>query len=57
MHIDEYGKVLEYQVINASGAPDYFVERIEEQVKRMEFMPGYFEGKPVSMLQIEPVFD
>jgi hypothetical protein len=57
MHIDEDGKVLECLVTNASGAPDFLVERIEEQVKRMEFMPGYFEGKAVAMFYTEPVFD
>lgn len=57
MHIDEDGKVLESLVINASGVPDFFVKRTEEQVKRMKFMPGYFEGKPVEMFYTEPVFD
>ena len=57
MQIDEEGKVLECVVTNPSGAPDVLVKRIEEQVKRMEFMPGYFEGKPVSMLYTEPVYD
>lgn len=57
LHIDEHGKVLESLMINASGAPDFLVERVEEQAKRMQFMPGYFEGKPVSMFYTEPVFD
>jgi hypothetical protein len=57
MHIDEYGKVLECVVINAAGAPAFLVRRTEEQMKRMEFMPGYFEGKPVEMLYAEPLFD
>jgi hypothetical protein len=57
LHIDEDGKVLECVVTNASGVPAFFVKRIEEQVKRMEFMPGYFEGKPVAMFYTEPVFD
>lgn len=57
MRIDEYGKVLESRVINASGAPNLLVERIEEHAKRMKFMPGYFEGKPVEMFYTEPVFD
>lgn len=56
MQIDEEGKVLECVVTNPSGAPDVLVKRIEEQVKRMEFMPGYFEGKPVSMFYTEPSF-
>jgi len=57
MRIDEHGKVLEYVVTNVSDAPNLLVERIEEQVKRMEFMPGYFEGKPVPMSYVEPWFD
>jgi hypothetical protein len=57
MQIDEAGKVLECVVTNPSGAPEVLVKRIEEQVKRMEFMPGYFEGKPVSMFYTEPVYD
>ena len=27
---------------------------LAEQVERMEFMPGYYEGKPVPMAYIEP---
>ncbi|HEV8334488.1 MAG TPA: hypothetical protein VGQ22_23905 [Steroidobacteraceae bacterium] len=42
MRIDEDGEVLECLVINASGAPDFLVKRIEEQAKRMKFTPGYF---------------
>jgi hypothetical protein len=57
MHIDEHGNVLENRVTNVSDAPEFFVERIKEQVQRMEFMPGYFEGKPVPMFYVEPVFD
>ena len=57
MQIDADGKVLECVVTNPSGAPEVLVKRVEEQVKRMEFMPGYFEGKPVSMLYTEPVYD
>ena len=55
MQIDEHGKVVEFKLDNVSNAPQWFVERIEEQVKRMEFMPGYFEGKPAPMRYIEPV--
>jgi len=38
-------------------ALDWLVKRIEAQMKRMEFMPGYFEGKPVEMFYTEPVYD
>lgn len=57
MRIDEHGKVLEYQVTNPSGVSQYFVTRIERQIERMDFMPGYFEGKPVPMLYVEPILD
>lgn len=55
IRVDEYGRVLEYEVTNPSGVAQYFVTRIEQQIERMEFMPGYFEGKPVPMLYVEPV--
>jgi hypothetical protein len=57
MHIDQDGKVVESVVTGASGAPDWLVKRIEAQMKRMEFMPGYFEGKAVEMFYTEPVYD
>lgn len=55
MHIDEHGKVIDFSVENVSDAPQSLVKRIEEQVRRMEFIPGYFEGNPVPMLYAEPV--
>jgi hypothetical protein len=57
MRIDQDGKVVESAVTDASGAPDWLVKRVEAQMKRMEFMPGYFEGKPVEMFYAEPVYD
>ncbi len=57
LSIDEHGKVLEFEVKNESDAPQFLVKRIEEQVKRMEFRPGYFEGKPVPMRYVEPVME
>ena len=57
MQIDERGKVTEFKVENVSDAPQFLVKRIEEQVKRMEFMPGYFEGNPVPMFYVEPVLE
>jgi para-nitrobenzyl esterase len=55
LHIDEHGRVLDFQLTNVSNVPEWFVNRIEAQVKRMEFMPGYFDGKPVPMHYVEPV--
>ena len=52
--IDERGKVIDFRVENVSDAPPFLVKRIEDQVRRMEFIPGYFEGNPVPMLYAEP---
>jgi len=30
------------------------IDALAKQVERMEFMPGYYEGKPVPMAYIEP---
>lgn len=57
IRVDEHGKVLEYEVTNPSGVAQFFITRIEHQIERMDFMPGYFEGKPVPMLYVEPVLD
>ncbi len=55
MRIDEHGKVTEYKVEKlAEYVPQWFVEGLEEQIERMEFMPGYYEGKPVPMAYVEP---
>ena len=55
MRIDEHGKVTEYKVERqAASVPQWFVEGLEEQIERMEFMPGYHEGKPVPMAYVEP---
>ncbi len=55
MQIDEHGKVVEYKLENVAKVPEWFVGRIEAQVQRMDFMPGYFNGKPVPMHYVEPV--
>ena len=47
-------KVIEYQLENVGNAPQWFVDGLAKQVERMEFMPGYYEGKPVPMAYIEP---
>lgn len=57
MHIDEHGNVSQYVLMNASDTAPYFVERIEVGVRRMKFMPGLYEGKPVPMYYVEPAFN
>ncbi len=55
MRIDEHGKVTEYKIEQpAAYVPQWFVEGLEAQIKRMEFMPGYHDGKPVPMAYVEP---
>lgn len=36
------------QIENVGNVPQPFVDGRAEQIKRMEFMPGYFAGEPVS---------
>ena len=54
LRIDELGKVIEYRLENVGNVPQWFVDDLAKQVERMEFMPGYYEGKPVPMAYIEP---
>ena len=54
LRIDELGKVIEYRLENVGNVPQSFVDVLAGQVERMEFMPGYYEGKPVPMAYIEP---
>jgi hypothetical protein len=57
MRIDEHGKVLDCTVTKVADVPESFVRNIENQVRRMQFMPGYVDGKPTAMRYIEPVLD
>lgn len=57
LSIDEHGKLVDYLVTNVSNAPSYMVKRTELAIQRMEFMPGYFEGKPVPMFHVEALTD
>lgn len=54
--IDEHGKVKNSKMTNASGAHLKDVEAVQRSVEKMEFMPGFFEGKPVAMRYVEPAF-
>jgi hypothetical protein len=53
LKIDEHGKVTEWGVTGLVGSQ---ADRriIEEQLKSMEFMPGFVNGKPVPMSYAEP---
>jgi hypothetical protein len=53
--IDEHGKVTGQSLTNVSHTPRQFLFEILDSVKRMQFVPGQHEGKPVSMLYMEPV--
>lgn len=58
IHIDEHGKVLDYDVTNVSDAPAHLIKRIGNQIQRMDFMPGYTaDGKPVPMLYVEALMN
>jgi hypothetical protein len=57
MHIDEQGNVSEYLLTDASNAAPWMISRLDAGVRRMEFMPGLFQGKPVPMFYIEPAFN
>ena len=54
--IDEHGNVTKSQTTNASGARVKDVEAVRRSVENMQFMPGFFEGKPVPMRYVEPAF-
>jgi hypothetical protein len=55
--IDERGRVVEFNLRNASGAIPQLVEDVEASVKKMEFMPGYDdEDRAVTMRYIEPAY-
>ena len=56
LRIDETGRVTEFSVTNASGAPQKYVDKVEKSIKKMQFMPGFVDRKPVPMMYIEPTF-
>jgi hypothetical protein len=56
MQIDERGKVASYRVDRDSGADSKFLDEVEQQIQRMEFMPGLYQGKPVPMVYVEPIY-
>lgn len=56
-HIDEHGALVDYKLTNPSATPQYFVDRIEKQLKQSKFIPGEVDGKPVPMFHLEPVYE
>ena len=57
MQIDEQGNVSEYMLTDTTNAEPWMLGRLDAGVRRMRFMPGLFEGKPVPMLYVEPAFN
>jgi hypothetical protein len=56
MRIDEGGKVTDYVLENADRASFRVVDTIRSRIDAMEFMPGYYKGKPVVMFYMEPYY-
>jgi hypothetical protein len=56
LQVDEHGKITGFRLTDSSRAPKHIVRLIEQQIGRMEFMPGFVEGKPMPMLYMEPAF-
>jgi hypothetical protein len=54
--IDEHGKVTDSRLTNASGATPAVIKEVSESAARMQFMPGFVEGKPVAMHYMEPAY-
>jgi hypothetical protein len=52
--IDEHGALKDFVLGNYSGAPEPIVEEIRRSVSRMTFIPGFYQGKPVPMVLLEP---
>jgi hypothetical protein len=56
LEVDEHGKVTEVDITGLVGSSAAIIRTIEAQVRRMEFMPGFADGKPVPMSYREPAF-
>jgi hypothetical protein len=55
LQIDEQGRITACNVINNRGAPDWWVDAVNDAAKQMTFIPGYHEGKPVPMQFVQPM--
>ena len=56
MQIDERGKVVSYRVDRTPNSNQKLYDLLEKQIQRMEFMPGLYQGKPVPMVYVEPLY-
>ena len=56
MEIDERGKVVSYHVDRAGNSNSSLYQELERQIECMEFIPGRYEGKPVPMMYVEPLY-
>jgi hypothetical protein len=54
--IDERGNVSDLSVRNLTHENVRTLRRIEEQAREYRFLPGYYEGRPVPMMYMEPSF-
>ena len=55
LQIDEHGAMTKSKVINTAGAPQWWVDTVDEAAKKMTFIPGYHDGKPVPMQFVQPM--
>ena len=54
--VDERGKVMEFGLKNASHTDTGFAIQFRAQLGTLRFIPGSFEGKPASMMYVEPFY-
>jgi hypothetical protein len=54
--IDERGTVTNSRLTNRSGAPPAVIKEIGKSMAKMQFIPGFVEGKPVPMHYAEPAY-
>lgn len=55
-HIDEDGGVRDFRLDELNGASPGIMFNLNRYVRQMKFLPGYYEGRPTSMLYLEPYF-
>jgi hypothetical protein len=55
-NIDADGNVVSCSVRQTARAPKRYIEQVKATMRRMRFLPGYYEGKPVPMELVQPWF-
>lgn len=55
LQVDEHGGITKSKVFNTSNAPQWWVDTVDEAAKKMTFIPGYHDGKPVPMQFVQPM--